>query len=112
MLPGPLGGDPALDFCNTRVGWAGGLASDYLESYDHLAVWAGEAGLLRPEDVQRLRRQARADRSAADAALQRAQRTRTSLYGGLIDPTDGTAFAGCLAAAKRPSAKPIRMKWA
>jgi predicted RNA-binding Zn ribbon-like protein len=91
--PAPLGGDPALDFCNTWVGWGGGVGSDYLQSYDHLAVWAGESGLVDRAELQSLRDHARKDPAAADAALERAKRTRRCLYGGLTDPFDGNAFA-------------------
>jgi hypothetical protein len=37
--PAELAGHTALEFCNTWAGWTGGHERDYLESYDHLAVW-------------------------------------------------------------------------
>ena len=79
-LPARLSGHAALDFCNTWAGWDGRHTADYLESYDHLAVFAGFVGVIPDERVTSLRRQARRSKSAASSALERARRFRTSLY--------------------------------
>lgn len=79
-LPARLGGHPALDFCNTWTGWDGKDTGDYLKGYDHLAVWAGFVGLLPPDRVTLLRRQANRQSRAALAVLDRTWRFRTSLY--------------------------------
>ena len=89
-LPGKISGHPALDFCNTWVGWDGRDTSDYLAGYEHLAQWAGFVGLLPGERVAALKDRAARDRAAADAVLERARELRTALYrvltGGLETP--------------------------
>jgi len=45
VLPLRVSGHPALDFCNTRAGWADPTPKEYLHSYQHLALWAREVGL-------------------------------------------------------------------
>jgi len=44
-LPDPVGGHPALDFCNTRAGWGSARPKEYLTSPGALALWAADAGL-------------------------------------------------------------------
>ncbi len=92
-LPARLSGHPALDFCNTRTGWNGGRPGDYLESYDHLVVWAGFVELLEPERVASLRHRARRDQATAAAVLDRARAARERLYEVLLRPADAPEFA-------------------
>jgi predicted RNA-binding Zn ribbon-like protein len=79
-LPVRLAGHPALDFCNTRSGWNGGGSIEYLDTFDHLAIWTGFVGLLPPRGVASLRREAARRPRAASAALARALRFRAALY--------------------------------
>jgi predicted RNA-binding Zn ribbon-like protein len=73
-LPVRLGGHPALDFCNTAAGWGERERKEYLLSYEHLGVWAREAGLV---DAVRP--------AGADAdVLARALRLREALYPVLL----------------------------
>jgi predicted RNA-binding Zn ribbon-like protein len=90
VLPIGLGGHPAVDFCNTYAGWNEPAGEDYLQSYDHLAVWAAANGLIAEEAALRLRRRAARNRADAGAALRRALRLRTALYGLCLDPHPGS----------------------
>jgi predicted RNA-binding Zn ribbon-like protein len=92
-LPARLSGHPALDFCNTGTGWNGGARADYLESYDHLAVWAGFVELLGRDRVASLRRLARRDPATAAAVLDQARAVRDRLYEVLLRPADAPEFA-------------------
>jgi predicted RNA-binding Zn ribbon-like protein len=79
-LPARLGGHPALDFCNTRAGWGTPSPVEYLQSYEHLAVWAGFVGLLDREQVATLRAEAERHPRQAAAVLRRARHLRANLY--------------------------------
>jgi predicted RNA-binding Zn ribbon-like protein len=89
-LPAKLGGHPALDFCNTWAGWDGHEPHDYLQSYDHLALWTGFVGLLPTERVGALRQR---DGRRGDAALERARLFRGSLYSVLTEGPATSAWA-------------------
>jgi predicted RNA-binding Zn ribbon-like protein len=45
-VPDQVAGHPGLELCNTRAGWPGPVAHEYLISPRALAVWAFGAGLL------------------------------------------------------------------
>ena len=92
VLPVLLAAHPALDFCNTRSGWNGGLEGEYLLAYDHLAVWAGFAGLLSGDRVQQLRDRARRHPAAARGALRRAHDVRGRIYRALLAAEDGAVL--------------------
>lgn len=79
-LPIPLGGHPALDFCNTWAGWDGRDQGDYLASYAALAIWAGWSELLPADRVEDLRQVAEGARDQASAVLERARQFRAGLY--------------------------------
>jgi predicted RNA-binding Zn ribbon-like protein len=79
-LPAKLAGHPALEFCNTLAGWDEDGARDYLQSYDHLAAWAVFVGLLGPDRVRSLRREARRTPDVAQAVVDQARALRTRLY--------------------------------
>ena len=88
VLPRPVGGHPALDFVNTLAGWGEPAPSDFLRSYDHLAVFAEQAGLLDPRP--RWRRCAVAQRPG------HATRTRCS-------PGRGSCAHGCGPSSSTPA---------
>jgi hypothetical protein len=69
-LPALLAGHPALEFCNTLSGWDVRTRSDYLTSYDHLAVWAHHVKLLPRDHVDRSRAAARCQPGDAAGVLE------------------------------------------
>ncbi len=106
-LPDPVGGHPALDFCNTRAGWGTPTPKEYLTSVGALALWAREAGLLTPGDVQVVTSGAvRATAAARAAALLRAGALREALYACALrrgTPGDWALVAAEVAAARTAS---------
>jgi predicted RNA-binding Zn ribbon-like protein len=92
-LPARISGHPALDFCNTWAGWDGRDAVEYLAGYEHLVVWAGYVGILRPDQVPVLRQRARRSASAAASVLERARAFRANLYAVLRDPGSAPAWS-------------------
>jgi predicted RNA-binding Zn ribbon-like protein len=75
-----VGGDLALDFVNSRVGPPSGPPDDdVLTSYPAALDWFATIGAIRPDDVGALRRRARRDPAAADAAFARLLRVRDDL---------------------------------
>jgi predicted RNA-binding Zn ribbon-like protein len=77
---GLRGGVLCLDFVNT-VGWR--LADhprEYLRSYEDLLEWAGQAGLLAPEEREELSRRATLDPEGAREALSRALTLREAIH--------------------------------
>jgi predicted RNA-binding Zn ribbon-like protein len=91
-LPARLGGHPALDFCNTWSGWDGVDTWDYLESYEHLAVWAGFVELLDAEHVASLRREARRHPQTARDFVDEARLLRGRLYDALCNGGAANSF--------------------
>jgi predicted RNA-binding Zn ribbon-like protein len=87
VLPRPVGGHPALDFCNTFAGWDGRDSGDYLASFDHVVVWAAGAGLIGSADVGDLRRRASHRPRRGAEALDEAKTYRAALRSVLLDPT-------------------------
>jgi predicted RNA-binding Zn ribbon-like protein len=79
-LPLAVAGHPALELCNTLAGWGEPAPKDYLQSYPHLLVWAGELGLVEPSAVRRLGRRATTDADTAADVLARARALRGDLY--------------------------------
>jgi predicted RNA-binding Zn ribbon-like protein len=94
VLPRPVGGDLALDFVNTLAGWGEPVVSDFLRSYDHLAVFTEQAGLLDPASVAALRRRAGTRPRDAEEVLARARALRGLLRSVLLDPTDQRSLNG------------------
>jgi hypothetical protein len=92
VLPALVAGHPALEFCNTLSGWDVPPGSDYLTSYDHLAVWARHVKLLPCDHVDRSRAAARRHPRDAAGVLERAWQLRADLYLVLTDEPDGPAF--------------------
>lgn len=104
-LPDPVGGHPALDFCNTRAGWGTQAPKEYLTSVRALALWSREAGLLSGGVVADLL-DTSANASAQAAALLRAGALREALYAcALGRGTDGdwALVSGEVAAARAAS---------
>lgn len=108
-LPARLAGHPALEFCNTWAGWNGTPQRDYLESYDHLALWSELVGLLAPGRVASLRAAARDAPSAARAELERARRLRTHCYRIARDPAGDQRAFTALAAEVEAAAGALRL---
>lgn len=95
-MPRCIGGHPALDFCNTWAGWGEppNPRREWLDSYDHVAVWAGHAELIDERDVSRLRRSAARTPAAASEVLTDARRLRTLLRAAVLDTEDVRAMSG------------------
>ena len=85
VLPLRVGGHPALDFCNTRAGWAEPTPKEYLHTYPHLALWAREAGLTPTAH--------RAAPAAGAAVLTRALALRDALYDLLVGAAGPAGWA-------------------
>jgi predicted RNA-binding Zn ribbon-like protein len=74
-----IGGVVCLEFVNT-VGWRlTDHPGEYLGSYEDLLEWGGQAGLLAPEQMEALLRQARLDSEGAREALSRARTLREAI---------------------------------
>jgi SARP family transcriptional regulator, regulator of embCAB operon len=89
MLPAPIGGHPALDFCNTLAGWNEPEPGDFLRSYDHLAVWAAAWGLIDDHTAAAVRAAAAAHPGGARGVLAAARELRASLYRVFTQPEAG-----------------------
>jgi predicted RNA-binding Zn ribbon-like protein len=117
VLPLPLGGHPALDFCNTSAGWGDPRPGEYLTSYDHLAVWAAANGLIEPRVAAGLRDHAGEHPRAARAALRHALSFRDALYSVWLDRSPGPVWdavageAGVAAAAAELELHDGRADW-
>jgi predicted RNA-binding Zn ribbon-like protein len=92
VLPAAVAGDPVLDFCNTRAGWGAAAPREYLTSYDHLTVWAREAGLIGAEAATRLRRSSRRNPGEASLVLERSLRLRDAVYAACTERGSGEAW--------------------
>jgi predicted RNA-binding Zn ribbon-like protein len=55
LVPDAVSGHVALEIVNTRAGWNDATRREYLLSYDALAVWAGDVGLLSATENRRVR---------------------------------------------------------
>ncbi len=89
VLPRPLGGDPALDLCNTVSGWGEPAPHDYLLSYDHLVGWTAGAGLIDAAAAGRLRRRARRAPGEAAQVLDATRDVRRALHAVALAPRSG-----------------------
>jgi predicted RNA-binding Zn ribbon-like protein len=104
VLPLAVGGHPVLDFCNTRAGWNSADPREYLTSYEHLVVWAREAGLVGESAAARLRH------AEDERALERALALRDALYRTCTDPVDDGAWAAVAAAAQEAAASAVLVR--
>jgi predicted RNA-binding Zn ribbon-like protein len=107
VLPVPVATHRALDFCNTRSGWNGAPAQEYLESYDHLAVWARESGLVDATAAAALRAEAGRDAHGSRRALERALSLRAALYAACTDRADRQAWEVVAREARSASANAL-----
>jgi predicted RNA-binding Zn ribbon-like protein len=85
VVPIRLAGHPALDFCNTHAGRGEADAVEYLQSYDHLAAFAREAGLIETRP--------RASASEGEAILDAAKELREALYSLCVSGHDTGAWS-------------------
>jgi predicted RNA-binding Zn ribbon-like protein len=83
------GGVVCLDFVNTVGSRLTDRPREYLRSYEDLPGWAGQAGLLAPEETEGLFRQAALDSEGARETLSRALALREA-----IDRVISRAIAG------------------
>jgi predicted RNA-binding Zn ribbon-like protein len=85
VLPIRVGGHPALDFCNTAAGRDDADARvEYLVGYDHLALFAREAGLIDAAACRRVRARAQDRPEEAAALLAAAVELREALHRLLV----------------------------
>lgn len=91
-LPVSVGGHPALDFCNTRAGWGSSAPKEYLQSYDHLLLWAREAALIEPDRAAALRRAALASPTGAHDVLAAALDLREATYAVALGDRSAARF--------------------
>jgi predicted RNA-binding Zn ribbon-like protein len=89
ILPAPVGGHPALDFCNTEAGWGTPEPGDYLRSYEYVVAWVKGAGLIEHDLSDRIRRRAARNHAEASGALEEARAFRNSLHSVLLKPKPG-----------------------
>lgn len=99
-LPKPVGGHPALDFCNTWAGWGEQLPDvddsrrEWLHSFDELVEWAALVGLLEHDRSATLRAEADHSPRLATAVLTRARLLRRAVHDAVLDPADEAALVG------------------
>lgn len=108
ILPKPVGGHPALDFCNTLAGWGGPPLDkgEWLREPDTLLVWTWFAGLLEDAQLTELRDLARGRPDEARETLTQARRLRSALYATLLHAdSDVDAFRVVASAAQRAAAE-------
>ena len=79
-LPAPVAGHPALELCNTFVGWDEAETGDYLLSYRHLAVLADDLGLMPAGSLPVLLTAAERDPAAANRVLRTTAQVRAHLF--------------------------------
>jgi predicted RNA-binding Zn ribbon-like protein len=91
-VPVQVSGHPGLELCNTLAGWNEPPIKDYLLSYDHLAVWAGQTGLLASADVAKLRALAGRRPRQAAAVLRHAHELRGRAYTVLLGRGQDAVF--------------------
>ena len=108
-LPKPVGGHPALDFCNTWAGWNGPPDGDparreWLQSYDELVAWSALVGLVEQPRADRLRAEVAQSPRRGAAVLTRARTLRTAVHDAVLDPTDEDALAGVTLEVRRAGA--------
>lgn len=80
LVPDAVSGHVALELANTRASWGSPSPREYLVSYDALAVWAGDVGLLTAYEVRTLRARARRAPREADEVVAAAVDLRESWY--------------------------------
>ena len=92
IVPDAVANHVALELCNTRTGWDLDEPREYLVSYDVLAVWAQEVGLLTMAESRALRAESRSHPRAAAKALSAAVELRESWYDVCTAPWEERDF--------------------
>ena len=92
VLPVSIADEPTLDFCNTRAGWGTAEPREYITSYDHLVVWAREAGLVGAPIAATVRRSAEREPAEASRVLERTLTLRDAVYAACTDAADDHAW--------------------
>ncbi|WP_144122443.1 BTAD domain-containing putative transcriptional regulator [Catellatospora sichuanensis] len=103
VLPWIVGGHPALDFCNTFVGWGDPAplpGAEWLRGYRTFAVWCGYIGLADDPTVSRLLTLALRDPAEADRTLEQARTLRAHMFACLSGHADHAAFDAVARAAE------------
>ncbi len=75
-----VGGNLALDFCNTVGGKRGAITRDYLNSYFDLIAWCYQAGLLDGRQAQECLEVSERQTERAASVLERAIQFREALF--------------------------------
>ncbi len=91
LVPDAVSGHLGLELANTRAGWGTASPREYLVSYDALAVWAGDVGLLSASETRRVRAAARASGRSARTVLARTLELRESWYAVATAASRGAA---------------------
>jgi len=92
LVPDAVSGHVALELANTRAGWREATTREYLVSYDALAVWAGDVGLLSTYETRQVRSLGRASPREAQHVLDRALAFRESWYDVATAPWEQRDF--------------------
>jgi predicted RNA-binding Zn ribbon-like protein len=92
IVPDSVANHVALELCNTRTGWELDAPREYLVSYEVLAVWAAEVGLLEPAESRALRAQARSHPRSAGRAVETAIALRDAWYDVCTSPWEERPF--------------------
>lgn len=92
LVPDAVSDHVALELANTRAGWGEESPREYLVSYDALAVWAGDVGLLTSGEVRRLRTVARGEPRRAAQAVRAAIELRDAWYAVATSPWNEREF--------------------
>jgi predicted RNA-binding Zn ribbon-like protein len=92
LVPDAVSGHVALEIANTRAGWGGPSPREYLVSYDALAVWAGDVGLLSTYETRRLRALGSASPRVAQRVLDEVLALRESWYAVATSPWSERPF--------------------
>ncbi len=107
MLPVSVATHGALDFCNTLAGWNTGPRHEYLETFEHLVMWARDRGLVDETSAAELRAETGRDPAAAGRALERVRALRRSLYAACTDPADDAAWEAVCREARAAAAHAV-----
>ena len=110
LVPVALAGDPALEFCNTFAGWGEDSGREYLLSFEHLAVWAGERGLVAAGQATQIARDARTSPKEAARVLERATHLRAAFYAVAVGEAIDEDRAAVAREAERAAAS-ARLEW-
>ncbi|HET7901354.1 MAG TPA: ABATE domain-containing protein [Candidatus Nanopelagicales bacterium] len=92
IVPDSVANHVALELCNTRTGWELDEPREYLVSYDVLAVWAAEVGLLDRAESRALRAESRSHPRAAARAVESAIALRDAWYDVCTSPWEERPF--------------------